>query len=265
MRKTVLLFALVLLMAGSAFAADRVIRGGSDLWTTPADGGTFADFGFEPIPAGFFCEGSTAFTGRISFKGVPLVTDEPGILGTTDTIIERLDDAAFNKRGVAETRIQVRALSLESIRPFKTSCGVYKASVSLSGEQPVTSMRIIRDDAKGGRFVAPLVLNTRITFTPLGPARRYGKRELLQTVRFDASPNSWTGGTGGGGRLETKAAIFVDTDGDQTPDGWVPATSNFAGWGRGQSKATLEEAVAWHTAPTHRHTAIVTAEATTVE
>lgn len=258
MRKTVLLFALVLLVAGSAFAADRVIRGGSDLWTTPADGGTFADFALEPIPAGFFCEGSAPFTGQIVFKGVPLVTDEPGALGTTDTIIERLDDAMF-KRGVATTRIQIRALSLESVAPFKTSCGDYKAVVTLTGEQPVTTMRILRDNAKGGRFMAPLSVNIRTTFIPVGRNVSNEKLELVQTINFDVTPNAWSNGAGLS-RLERKASVVVDTDGDNVPDAEVRGTSNFVGASRDRSKATLSEAKAWHTAPTHAHSPYPTYE-----
>jgi hypothetical protein len=258
MRKTVLLFALVLLVAGSAFAADRVIRGGSDLWTTPADGGTFADFALEPIPAGFFCPGSAPFTGQIVFKGVPLVTDEPGALGTTDTIIERLDDAMF-KRGVATTRIQIRALSLESVAPFKTSCGDYKAVVTLTGEQPVTTMRILRDNAKGGRFMAPLSVNIRTTFIPVGRNVSNEKLELVQTINFDVTPNAWSNGAGLS-RLERKASVVVDTDGDNVPDAEVRGTSNFVGASRDRSKATLSEAKAWHTAPTHAHSPYPTYE-----
>jgi hypothetical protein len=75
-------------------------------------------------------------------RGLPIVTGDEGTLGITDTIVQRLDDAPFNKRGVASTRIQVRAMTFESMLPLKTSCGLYKVRLSLSGEQPITRMRM---------------------------------------------------------------------------------------------------------------------------
>ncbi|HEY9420289.1 MAG TPA: hypothetical protein VIW92_02655, partial [Thermoanaerobaculia bacterium] len=111
--------------AASAFAADRVIQNGIDAFSTPGDGSTFVDFAKKPIPAGFFCPGSAPFTGKVAFKGEPIVTGTPGALGTTDTIVQRLDDAAFNKRGVARTRVQFRALSLKSLAPLATECGKF--------------------------------------------------------------------------------------------------------------------------------------------
>jgi hypothetical protein len=261
-KKTVTLFALILLASTAAFAAGPAIFSGSDLWTTPGDGRTFADFGLEPIPAGFFCPGSASFTGQIAFHGVPLASDDPGSLGRTDTIVQRLDDAVFNKRGVAVTRLQVRALSLESIAPFKTSCGSFKAVVSLAGDQPVTSMRIVRDSATGGRFWAPLSLNVKLTFIPVGRNVQRGKLELVQSIRFDATPIAWMT-LPSRPEVETKT-LFVDTDGDNLPDAEVPSPSNFAAGARTKALAgadtlakdpvyTEAELIAYHTRPTHAH------------
>jgi hypothetical protein len=255
-KRAFILFALVLLVAGSAFAADRAILSGSDLWTTPGDGSTFTDFAFEPIPAGFFCAGSAPFTGQIKFRGVPLASDDPEALGTTDTIVQRLDDAVFNKRGVATTRLQVRALSLQSLGLVKTSCGSFKAVAALAGDQPITSMRIVRDSADGGRFWAPLSLNVKITFTPVGRNAQRGKLELIQNVQFDGSPIAWSSLPG---RPDVAKSLFVDTDGDSVPDAEVPSRSNFAA-GRPNKAAVLEEAVPAvfvynHQNPQHRHVA----------
>jgi hypothetical protein len=256
-KKIALVLALVLLAVAPAFAADRVIYNGSDLWTTPGDGRTFADFSASPIPAGFFCPNSDAFTGRIVFKGAPLAMDRPG---TTDTIVQRLDDAAFNKAGVATTRIQVRALSLESVAPIKTACGSFKAVVSLEGEQPVTRMRIIREHEKGGRYLAPLALNVRVAFVPEGSVAAVEKLEIRQQVRFPATPNAWSEAVAGVARV--KGFIRVDTDGDRVADTFVPGTSNFApGLVRtkvapqqqlDQPAATFDP-VTYHQSPTHRH------------
>ena len=144
---------LVSSFAASAFAADRAIQNGIDVWSTKGDGSTFVDFAQTPIPAGFFCAGSAPFTARVAFQGVPIVTDTPKALGATDTIVQRLDDATFNKRGVAVTRTQVRALSLKSVTPFETGCGKFEATVRLDGVQPITQMVIRRENENGGNLL----------------------------------------------------------------------------------------------------------------
>lgn len=210
--------------AASAFAADRVIQNGIDVWMTRGDGTTFIDFAKNPIPAGFFCSRSEAFASKVVFRGEPIVTATPGALGATDTIVQRLDDAAFNKRGVATTRMQVRALSLKSVSAIETECGKFAASVRLDGVQPITQMVITRDNAKGGRFSAPLWLNVRVSFTPVDRV----SSEVLEIpveVRFRPNPNHpW----------RSKAAapkpdgfVLVDTDGDRVADTYLPGTSNF--------------------------------------
>lgn len=216
--------------ATSAFASDRVIQNGIDTWMTKGDGSTFVNFAKNPIPAGFFCPNSAPFTGKVAFRGVPIVTGTPGALGAADTIVQRLDDAEFNFRGVAVTRVQVRALSLQSVEPIQTGCGKFNVFMGLDGAQPVTRMRIIRDNEEGGRFSAPLSLNAKARFTPVGRASRE-TLEIPVSVRFRATPNvPW--------RIKTAAPqpagfVLVDTDGDRVADTYLPGTSNFiAGAGR---------------------------------
>ncbi len=221
---------LTLFFAIPAIAADRVIFNGSDLWRTVGDGSTYADFSKTPIPAGFFCYKSEPFTGRIGFKGVPVATNIPGALGLTDTIVQRLDDATFNKKGVAFTRIQVRALSFESIVPVKTACGLFKARVTLDGEQPITRMKIVRENDAGGhaggRFFAPIHVNVKISFTPAG---RHAAEtlDLPKSLRFPALPNQrWLSQSNPEG-VKYNGFLLVDTDGDHAPDTYIPGTSNF--------------------------------------
>jgi hypothetical protein len=222
MRRLLGIVLLVSSFGTSAFAADRVIQNGIDVWMTPGDGSTFVDFAKNPIPAGFFCSSSAPFTGKVAFRGVPIVTGTPGALRNADTIVQRLDDAVFDKRGVATTRIQVRALSLASIEPISTVCGKFDLSVSLDGVQPTTRMRIIRDNDNGGRFFAPLSLNTKVTFTPVGRAGE--ALELALPVRFAATPNvPWSSR----GSAMLAGFVLADTDGDRSPDTYLPGTSNF--------------------------------------
>ena len=239
MRKNALvvwMIALAVLIALPAAAANRFITNGLDLWVTEGNGGTYADFSKTPIPAGFFCFKSEPFTGRIVFRGVPIVTAEPGALGKADTLVHRLDDAAFNKQGMAVTRIQVRAMTFESIAPVKTACGPYNVKVSLNGEQPVTRMRIVREDEKGGRFLAPIHVNVKISFTPVG--RRSSEiLEITKSIRFPPNPQAQWSDEFVQNAVQTKGFVLTDTDGDGAPDTHLPGTSNFAaGWNRNLAK-----------------------------
>ncbi|MBV8199114.1 MAG: hypothetical protein JOZ15_00685 [Acidobacteria bacterium] len=207
--------------ASAAFAAEP-IRKGVDLWMTVA-GMARTSFAQEPIPAGFFCPGSQPFTGTIAFKGAPLAVTPPQGLRGIDTVVRRLDDAPFNDKGEATTRIQLMALSLVSIEPIETSCGKYDVAVSLAeGEQPVTTMRILRTDALGGTYSAPLSLDVKVVFTPAGtPSAR---REL--TRRIDLGPANgsvWAYTT----KPRYATGTTIDTNGDGRPDTVLPAPSNF--------------------------------------
>ncbi|HEY3567623.1 MAG TPA: hypothetical protein VGP73_06795, partial [Thermoanaerobaculia bacterium] len=42
------------------------------------------------------------------------------------------------------TLSQLMALSLVSTQPIETSCGKYDVAVTLAGEQPTTTMKIVR-------------------------------------------------------------------------------------------------------------------------
>ncbi|HEX6904695.1 MAG TPA: hypothetical protein VF789_33615 [Thermoanaerobaculia bacterium] len=240
MRKlSVWIIVLALFAAIPVSAADRVIYNGVDLWRTVGNGATYADFSETAIPAGFFCHKSEPFTGRIAFKGVPVATNVPGALGLTDTIVQRLDDATFNKKGVAFTRIQVRSLNFESIAPVKTACGLFTAKVALDGEQPVTRMRIVRESAAGGRFFAPIHVNVKISFTPIGkPAAE--PLEISKIIRFPPLPNQKWASQPTPTAAKYNGFLLVDTDGDLTPDTYLPGTSNF-GVGQALDKGDLSQ------------------------
>lgn len=225
----------VLCVAAPAVAGDLVIRSGIDLWTTKADGRTHWDFAGDAIPAGFFCANSAPFSGVIYLKGSPIATGKPGALGATDTIVQRLDDAVFAKNRMATTRIQLRALSLESISPVKTSCGLFDVKASLDGDQPITRMRIFRDTATAGRYVAPLALNVKLVFTPVNVR---GARPLVlrKGIRFLPKPNATWATAAPAELLTHEDFVKVDTDGDGTPDSFLEGTSNFCAAGNPAAK-----------------------------
>lgn len=236
-RRTAAFTVLALFLAAlPAAAADRVIHRGIDPWTTIPEF-TYMNFHIYPIPAGFFCGAFPGFTDQIWFKGVPLTSDAPSALGTTDTIIERLDNAVFNKNGVARTRVRVRALQLEGIEPLKTVCGDYHVKVTLDGEQPISTMRIVREDAKGGRFLVPLALNVKFTFTRIdNPSEQL---EISQAVHFNVNPHHRWSYRQLVPDAKRVSKVMVDTDWDGAPDTLLPGTSNFAA-GRGTLKALYE-------------------------
>jgi hypothetical protein len=227
-RSVLTVLVLSLLLGLSPLSADPVIERGIDAFITMADGKTFYDFSYNPIPAGFFCKGSKAFTGRVAFKGLPLTTENPGQLRGADTVVERLDNAVFDDKGIAVTRLQFRALSLASIAPIKTSCGAFHVYVSLDGQQRVTTMNILRTQEGGGTFVAPLAVDTRMTFIPVKPARNKGARklELTGSITFPASPIPWSFRKDPIDKRIRPAV--VDTNGDLAPDTLLLGTSNFS-------------------------------------
>ena len=232
----VLVAVLCLALALPAVAADRAIRSGIDLWSTQADNRTHYSFAKGPIPAGFFCANSAPFAGTIFFKGSPIATGTPGALGNTDTIVQRLDDAMFDKSGRAVTRIQVRALSLESMAPVKTSCGEFNAKASLVGDQPTTRMQIFRASETGGTYLAPLALNVKIVFTPVNNPRAR-PLVLRKNIRFGPAPSATWTSVAAAGLVTLEDFVKVDTDGDGAPDTFLEGTSrNFCAAGNAANK-----------------------------
>lgn len=228
--------ALLVLAAIPAIAASPAIRAGIDPWVTIPEG-TRVDFKHNPLPAGFFCTASPAFTGKIWLRGVPLATDNAQF-ARIDTVVERLDDAVFNSRGVAQTRFRVRALQLEGIRTFKNVCGEYAVQVTLDGMQPITKMRIVRQGTEGGRFLVTVKMNTKVVFTRVdNPSETL---EFSYPVTFEPSPyHRWEFRDV---RRHSKgvSGAMIDTDWDGVPDARVRGTSNFAA-GQGGGALEFEE------------------------
>jgi hypothetical protein len=223
-------FLATLLFALSPLAAEPVIERGIDVFTTTSDGTTFYDFAANPIPAGFLCKRSAAFTGRVALKGLPLETEVPGQLRGTDTVIERLDDAVFDADGVAVTRVRFRALSMVSMAPIKTSCGAFHLYITLDGPQRATKMRIHRTHELGGTFLAPLSAAVRLTFVPV-KGRSSRRLEMTGSVDFPATSIPWSLESNPTVNMKRIEPVVVDTNGDLIPDTLLPGTSNFApGW-----------------------------------
>ena len=213
---------MLVLISGSPLFAGEVVHKGVDLWMTVA-GFAQTSFADQPIPAGFFCEGSQAFTGKVKFKGAPLTVEPAGSLGSIDTVVNRLDDAKFDAKGEATTRIQLMALSLVSVQPIETSCGKFNVAVNLDGKQPETLMHIFRSEAFGGTYTAPLALNVKAVFTPVD-GNLSGRREVTRRIDLGPGSNSvWAYVN----LPRYKQGVKVDTNGDGKADTILPASSNF--------------------------------------
>lgn len=226
MRKTCVCLgmALLVLLAMPVAAAERV-QNGADLWVSDY---TFTSFKENPLPAGFFCAESKAFKGVINMQGEPLATAPAGALGKVDTIVRRLDDTSFNQDGEATTRIRLMALSLKSVKPVETGCGLYDVTASLAGEQPVTEMKIARTSDNGGYYVAPLELNVKVVFTPVSGQGE--SREIMNHISLGPGHQSywsWNRGAAAKVVVHRTGTVKVDTDGDRVPDSLVPAPGNF--------------------------------------
>ncbi len=242
-RSSALVVFALLVLAVLPAAADPMIQAGIDPWVTIPEG-TGVDFQHNPLPKGFFCKSSPAFTGTIWLRGVPLASDNPE-LARIDTIVERLDDAVFNSRGVARTRFQVKALQLEGISTFKNRCGEYYVQLTLDGVQPITTMRIIRENAQGGRFVLPVRINSKIIFTRVDDLNQ--RLEFPYSVTFTPSPyHRWVYRDPQDAKRVGRATI--DTDWDTRPDTPVRGTSNFSpGQGGGATRFESQLKHAHHT------------------
>ncbi|MEA2603739.1 MAG: hypothetical protein QOF89_4731 [Acidobacteriota bacterium] len=191
MRSRGLIVCILLLLAAVPALAVRPIDripAGVDYWQTLSSGATAYSFANNPIPAGFFCGKSAPFRGRVFFEGVPLHSEPAGILGTTDTIIERLDNAAFDKNGDARTRIRGRALNLQGSAPIKTACGSFKVTANLTDDQPESTMVFHREHPFGGTFKAQLKLRVSINFTSLATGKTFSVARNVDLPTVNAVP-----------------------------------------------------------------------------
>ncbi|HEX4953621.1 MAG TPA: hypothetical protein VF017_09550 [Thermoanaerobaculia bacterium] len=227
LRRSLLLLLALALLVPSLLAADPVVFSGVDAFRTVASR-TFADLANDPIPAGFFCPGSAPFAGKIQLKGVPIAVEPAAALGGADTVFLRLDDAVFNEEGIAQTRLQMQALSLASVKPIRTSCGAYRVRVTLAdGAQPISPkhhMTIVRENERGGYFLAEFEVRYKLTFVPVAGG---ASRELERTSRFTGgADHKWAFLNQDQGAFA--GSVKVDTNGDGKPDTSLAGVSNFA-------------------------------------
>jgi hypothetical protein len=206
---------------------------GVDIFSTSA--GTQVDFSSSPLPAGFFCTGSAAFSGVIPFTGVPLTTVPAGIAGSTDTVVERLADGVFSTSGTATIPVVIRALQLRSASNLTVFCPAvgntsWRVDVCLCGLQPNTTITASIDPECGtcGVFDGKLQVNACLRFVRLDTGATAGPVSKPITLVIDKMP--WCYKAGLHETVITRP-FSVDTNCDGHPDLTLPATTNFhPGW-----------------------------------
>jgi hypothetical protein len=164
---------------------------GLDYFHTVAAGGAFDFSGELALPAGFFDEGSARFTGKLAFKGVPLGRYEGKETGDADTVVARRDmpqlGPKFPSRGSA--RIEIVALSLQSVRPIQVRVGrkvqTWSVKIALSTGRPSTGkMEIVQTSDRGGTFSSEFTIYPVLTFTRKGD----GVERTLDVGKLQLSP-----------------------------------------------------------------------------
>jgi len=90
----------------------------------------------------------------------------------------------------------------------------------------MTVMKIFREGEEGGRFLAPLAIRAKLTFTRVDKAG--APLTFRQTVHLGADPRAQWSADESKRSVRQSGWIKVDTDGDGTPDTYLPGTSNFA-------------------------------------
>jgi hypothetical protein len=264
MKKRYIECALVLgaLLATSATAQPTIVHG-VDVFQTSTGNPTFVDFSTHPIPADFFCQGSSPFTGVIAFQGVPLATTPPGVAANGDTIVERLADGVFSAVGSTTIPVVVRALRLTGTNTVNVFCpGVgtttWRVDTCLCGLQPTTNITVGVDQSCGcGHFNGTLKLNVCVTFTNVATGAVAGP--IKQGVTLNIVNSAWCPNPGPGEPV-IRAPFDVDTNCDGQPDLRLPGTTNFhKGWTCGNQGvdcwtqyASLTECHAGPT-PDHQH------------
>ncbi|HEV2863837.1 MAG TPA: hypothetical protein VGX48_22770 [Pyrinomonadaceae bacterium] len=164
----------LIVMAGGLAAAIRgagaavVVPAGYDTFVTPDDARTFDDFSSHPVPAGFFGNGSLAYTGRATLKGGPPVDSTQ--FGSADTVIKRNNSVTVP----GDTSLSVTGLSFVSAAPITVqfSDGHTESWNVTVGASNTTGSAGTMHFNSDGTFTSSLSIYPKYTFTRYGAAAR---------------------------------------------------------------------------------------------
>jgi hypothetical protein len=114
--------------------------------------------------------------------------------GDTDTIVQRLDPLpALTVGGTGTTRIQITALSLDSVSPLSLGGSFFDVFVHLDPAvtQGIGSMTISQTNSNGGTFNAILPVDALLTFTQVGnPSNTLN--QPFPHIEFTSGPATWS-------------------------------------------------------------------------
>lgn len=172
-RATVLSILFALLAAVPVAAQD--IPKGTDYWRTPLNGTKFK-FPEKEVEGLCKAQPDNSWNHEVALRGVPAQGSD------WDSAVERLEDAKFDKNGVATTRVRFQSLFLISTTPSDTPCGrlIWTARLA-KGRQRVTPMTITKKGptGRGGVFSAELALRVEMQ------ANRYDTGAYVGSLFYD--------------------------------------------------------------------------------
>jgi hypothetical protein len=130
--------------------------------------GTSMDFSRQYISRGFFGPGSDYFIGFIRLQGAPV---DPVALGTTDTIMQRLEDINISENERKVSPLALVVVSLVSVNPITVTYNgghnaeLWDVRVSLQPNQDQQGrMIIMQTSPDGGRYDTLQPARLMITF-----------------------------------------------------------------------------------------------------
>lgn len=207
LRASVLTISLAILVGVPAAA--QVIPKGTDYWRTPLNG---TKFKFPDKDVEALCKKAPDpnWNHEVTLRGIPAQGSD------WDSAVARLEDAKFDRKGNASTRVQFRSLSLISTAPSDTPCGrlIWTARLA-KGPQPTTPMTITKKSAQGGVFQADLALRVEMQANHFDTGAYVGSLFFDIKLPDPATPTPWSFGVANQfrpGMTETNNCIQVLRD-----------------------------------------------------
>lgn len=213
------------LLGGPAPGSAEEVRAGIDLLTTGADAAVVP----LSVPAGFFDTGSQAFGETVRLSGKPLDQLAGDPIGSTDTIVHRLEDATDlycgNRKTIDLELVALRLAGTIEVSYPNSAREIWDVEVCRSAtESNIGTMTIEHTCEEGGVFSSSLTVAPRILFI----RHSDGLQRILDpgdAVTLSAA-GSWVHDPRGQARV-VGAGVRVDGDCDGTIDAALPGTSNF--------------------------------------
>ncbi|MEM7227904.1 MAG: DapH/DapD/GlmU-related protein [Planctomycetota bacterium] len=117
------------------------------------------------LPAEFFGPGSLPFNGVVNFQGVPIGTSGAFVLGTTDTVITRLDYMELPDLGSTDiVPVEMVELNLQSTAPINVGTSNWLVSMGLSADPSEGQMQVTKDFPDGGAYEGQILVKPIFTF-----------------------------------------------------------------------------------------------------